>query len=1090
MNRRTLSRARRDLCRAALAACVALLVLAVEAGGASSPASVRLGSAPALPPATELGPVSAHQKLRLTVVLAPRDASALERAAAAVSTPGDPSYRHYLTPHQFAARFGASRRSIATVRATLRADGLALAETTANNLSISVSGDAAHVSRAFGVRLNRYRERGGREIFANNSPPRLPAALSGIVSGVLGLDDIPVAAPAGLINLSSNKAAAHAASSPFAGGLGPTPCPAATAYTASTTGEYTINQIAAAYGMTGLYAQGDFGQGVTVALYELEDYPNEASDIAQYQSCFGTATSINFAQVVDPPLTPNVSAETSVDLENLIGLAPQANITIYRGPNNSPGNYDTLARIVNLDSAQVINDSWGICEQNQVANLPNQENFLLQQADLQGQTFIASSGDRGSEGCVPNCNTVGCTAWVPSNNLGPINADDPASQPFATGVGGSDLSSLGPPPTESAWNELYWGGSGGGISTNFPMPSYQGNSGVPGVVNSYTSGAPCKNPSGYCREVPDVSADAAPHQGYTIYWNGRWTAAGGTSTSAPVWAALAALADAAGGPTLKVSGCTNPKLGFLNPLLYEVAAGVGHANAFRDLTVGDNNPTFTGPYEATPGYDMASGLGAPIVTAGPSPGLVAQLCQASEIGIGSAPTINGLSTQEAPVGTTVTITGTNFTPFTAIWFGNYYANSVSYVDPQHMVATIPPGTGSVNVLALKLSGSSTSGPIDVFTYAPTESISSPAAGGAYTQGQSLSASYSCASSTAGTPTCAGTKPNGAAIDTSLLGQHSFAVTATDANNYSTTSTAVYTVVPPPAIAISGPIPGATYAQGQVLAAQFSCTTSAPVHIAVCAAPVPNGGAVDTQTVGSHSFTVSATDSNGITTSQTITYRVVSPPHATISTPANGAAYVLSASVLSSFACSATSPATIVSCVANTAAGGHLDTTTTGTHHFTATASDSNGISTSTSVSYTVVAVRPEIAGLHEASSHWNARGSKRTRRAVGTTFSFSLDQTAKVTLRFTRRASGRKKSGRCVIASAAPARSPTCALNLGAGNFSVDAQRGSNAISFNGRTSTGNLGAGSYTVTLTAVGLSGKPSAPKSLHFTVGAASR
>ena len=1088
MNRRTLIRARRDLCRAAIAAGFVLLVLAVAPGGAEGPASVRLGSAPALPAATELGAVNPHRKLRLTVVLAPRDASALEKAAAAASTPGSPSYRHYISPHQFAARFGASQRSVALVRSTLRADGLTLGATAADDLSISLSGDAAHVSRAFAVTLHRYLERGGREIYANNSAPRLPAGLSGIVSGVLGLDNLPAAVPAGLIDVKSGNATAQAASSPFAGGLGPVPCAAASSY-ASATGEYTINQIAAAYGMTGLYAQGDFGQGVTVALYELEAYPNQANDIANYQSCYGTSTVINFAPVVDAPLTPNVSAETSVDLENLIGLAPQANITIYRGPNNSPGNYDTLAKIVDADSAQVISDSWGICELNQVANLPNQENVLLQQADLQGQSFIASSGDRGSEGCVPNCpNAPACVFWLPAN-VGPINADDPASQPYATGVGGSDLSSLGPPPTETSWNEIYWGGSGGGISANWPMPPYQTNSGVPGIGNSYSSGVPCGNPSGYCREVPDVSADAAPHQGYTIFWNGGWSAAGGTSTAAPVWAALIALADAAGGASLHASGCSSLKLGFLNPLLYEVAAGAGHANAFRDLTVGDNNPTFSGPYEATPGYDMASGLGAPIATAGSSPGLVAQMCQASQIGLGAAPTISGLSAPEAPVGGTVTITGTNFTPFSAVWFGNYYANSVSYVDPQHLVATIPPGSGSVNVQVLKISGASTKGALDAFTYAPTESISAPAPGGAYTQGQALSASYSCASSTAGSPTCTGSQPNGAAIDTSVLGQHSFSVTGTDANVYHTTTTATYTIVPPPAIAISGPAPGATYAQGQVLAAQFSCTTSAPVQIASCAAPVPNGGAINTQTIGSHSFTDSATDSNGITTSQTITYLVVLPPHATISKPNNGAAYVRNASVVANFACSAASPARIVSCVANTAARGHVDTTTVGTHRFTATASDSNGVSASSSVSYTVVAVRPQIGGLREAPSHWRAHGSKRTRLPVGTIFSFSLDQAAKVTLRFTRKSSGRRKSGRCVAASAAPTGSPTCPLSVATGNFSIDAQRGSNAISFNGRTSTGDLGAGSYTVTVTAVGLSGTPSPPKSLHFTVNAAS-
>jgi len=1103
MNRRTTSRARRDLCRAALAACVALLAasvallaFAVAPGGASGPASVRIGSAPALPAASEIGLVSPRQKLRLTVVLAPRDAAALSEFAAAVSKPGSPAYRHYLDVHQFAERFGADSRSIAAVRATLRADGLTLGATAPDNLSISVSGDAAHVSRAFAVTLHRFRERGGREVFANNFAPRLPAALSGIVSDVLGLDDLPAAAPEGLINFKSHRALAHAASGPFPGGLGPTPCADVSAYAAST-GEYTINQIAQAYGMTGLYAQGDFGQGITVAMYELEAYPTQTIDLNTYQSCYGTATSVTTAPLVDGGSTSGVySAETSVDLENMIGLAPQANIVIYEGPNTSTGDYDTLNAIVSDPiRAQVINDSWGICEPDQFSGLATSESFLLEQAATQGQSFISSTGDRGSEGCV--CHTdPSCSSWVPANGGHALEVDDPASQPYTTGVGGSDLSSIGPPNIETAWNELYWGGSGGGISSTWAMPSYQTNSGVPGIGNSYSSGTPCSNPGGYCREVPDVSADAAPHQGYSIFWSGAshsgWSAAGGTSTAAPVWAALIALADAAG--PLGVDGCNNSRLdtsrlGFLNPLLYEVAAGDGHATAFHDLTVGDNNPTFTGPYPATPGYDMASGLGTPIATAGSSPGLVAQMCAASQIPSVSPPTITALSTHESAVGTTVTITGTHFTPFAAVWFGNNYATNVS--DPNNsttqLIATVPPGNGSVNVQVLELAGATTNGPADAFTYAPTESISSPADGGAYTQGQALFASYSCASSTSGNPSCIGSQPNGAAIDTSTPGKHSFAVTATDANSYSTTTTVSYTVVPPPVIAISGPVPGATYAQGQVLAAQFSCSTSPPVAIASCAAPVADGAAVDTQTIGSHSFTVYATDSNGISTSRTVTYNVASPPRALISMPVDGAAYVRGASVVASFLCSATSPATIVSCSANTAADGHVDTATTGTHQFTATASDSDGVSSSSSVSYSVVAVRPQISGLREAASRLSAHGVKRTRLPVGTTFSFSLDQTAKVTLRFTRKGSGRRKSGRCVALSAAPARAPACALSLGAGNLSVDAQSGYNAVSFKGQTSTGNLGAGSYTVTLTAVGLSGKPSPPGSLHFTVTA---
>ncbi len=101
-----------------------------------------------------------------------------------------------------------------------------------------------------------------------------------------------------------------------------------------------------------------------------------------------------------------------------------------------------------------------------------------------------------------------------------LAVSDPASQPDVTSVGGTSLGhgtqTLGPPPTEQAWNDaLYYseGAGGGGISTTFAMPSYQQ---ALGVVSG-SSGTPCANAGGDCREVPDVSADADPSSGYIIY---------------------------------------------------------------------------------------------------------------------------------------------------------------------------------------------------------------------------------------------------------------------------------------------------------------------------------------------------------------------------------------------------------------------------------------------------------------------------------------------------------------------------------------------------------------------------------------------
>ena len=746
------------------------------------------------------------------------------------------------------------------------------------------------------MRLRRYRILHGRlSVYANTAAPRVPAALRGVVRDVLGLDDVPAAVPAGLVVAGPAKKATQAGAGARAASAGGAPqaCAAASTFAAGHLGTpRTIDQVAQAYGIDGLYAQGDFGAGVTVALDELEGYQDEQTDVSSFEQCFGIQpTAITPIEVDGGPGTYSPSAETSVDIQNLIGLAPAVKIDLYQGPNAGAGIYDLMTASVTAGTAQVINWSWGECEATVPASLVAEEGALIQEAAMQGQTFIASSGDRGSQGCI-SMNAD----WGPEDNE-PNAVEDPTSQPFATSVGASVITSLGQPPAETVWNVRDWGAGGGGVSSNASMPDYQAYSGVPGVISSYSSGTPCGDPSFYCREVPDVSANGGAPQGYAIFYNGAWLDAGGTSTAAPVWTAVAALADASGD-----SGCSPSKpLGFLNPLLYEIAAGTEHASAFNDITTGSNSPTGSGAYPATPGYDMATGLGSPMATDGSSPGLVAQLCNASLIGVGSAPTITNLSPVKAAAGSQVTITGKNFTPYTAVWFGlNTYASQVTYVSPTELIATVPAGSGTVPVIIFKESGSSgsTLNAANSFTFAPTATISSPANGSVYTQGQSVSAAYSCSSAVS----CSGPIASGAALDTSSLGEHSFAVTAKDGTGFTTTATSNYVVVAPPTVAISGPASGATYAQGQVLTAQFSCSASEPLMIQSCSGPVADGAAVDTSTPGSHTFTVSATDSNGVTTSQTVTYTVIATLHASVRTPANGADYVRGSVVHASYAC--------------------------------------------------------------------------------------------------------------------------------------------------------------------------------------------
>jgi hypothetical protein len=318
---------------------------------------------------------------------------------------------------------------------------------------------------------------------------------------------------------------------------------------------------------------------------ELE--PNSNSDINTYQSCYGTGTSVSYINVDGGAGTGAGAGEAALDIEDVIGLAPQSAIDVYRAPNSLLNLYDVYNAIVTANAEKVVSVSWGICEPVE-GSLAGAENALFQEAAVQGQSVFAASGDSGSSDC----------------GGGSLAVDDPAGQPFVTGVGGTSLPSLGPPPAESVWNNGS-GASGGGVSSFWTMPSYQ--SGAPAslhVINSTSSGAPCGAPAGsLCREVPDVAADSDPFTGLAIFHGGAWRRFGGTSAATPMFAALTALINAS-------SGCGGTPVGFANPVLYGSAAGA-YSSEFNDVVSGSNDVSGSGLYPSGLGYDMATGLGSP-----------------------------------------------------------------------------------------------------------------------------------------------------------------------------------------------------------------------------------------------------------------------------------------------------------------------------------------------------------------------------------------------------------------------------------------------------------------------------------------------
>ncbi|MGH9171560.1 MAG: IPT/TIG domain-containing protein [Acidimicrobiales bacterium] len=697
MSRRGQSWAGARACAAGVAALITVsvsLVATTPAGATNKPsssaASVRLstiGPAATVPRDSVVGRLSSSASVQAELILEPRNATALSQYAQQVSSPGAASYRHYISPAKFRAEFAPTAAEAAMVASELRRLGLKVGPTAADGLAIPISATASQIDAAFHTVLDSVKLAGGHMGRWASLTPRLPNSVAQDTMAVIGLDELAVptplgiagtapaaptswapaapAAPAATPATSSTSPAPATPATPATSNGGPTACSAATK-TARQLNSYTDTQFASAYGLDGLYSDGDLGAGQTVGLFELDTFA--MSDLAAFERCYFGASHTNQVSLINidggEPPGPG-GGEAALDVEDVAAYAPAAHIDVYDAPGTLTGWAAEMLAIVGQDKASVVNVSYGLCEADMQSASPGfaqTENVLLEEAALQGQTFVVASGDAGSETCYRNDGTTG------------LSVSDPASQPYALSVGGTSMLAATNPPVETVWND---GGSsalgdsgagGGGISDTWPMPAWQASSSVPGIRSKYSSGAPCGAPVHTdCREVPDVSASADELHGDTIVYGDYWTTIGGTSAAAPKWTAILAETN---------SYCATQHLasvGFAAPPLYQIASNPAeYAEAFNDITKGNNDVLglHDGAYPATKGYDMASGLGSPRVTGeNGTTGLTALLCAAG--GVAKHPSVSGLSPNFGSYagGTPVTITGTDLGGATRVQFG-------------------------------------------------------------------------------------------------------------------------------------------------------------------------------------------------------------------------------------------------------------------------------------------------------------------------------------------------------------------------------------------------------------------------------------
>ncbi len=554
----------------------------------------------------------------------------LSTLLAAQQNPASALYHHWLTPDQFAARFGVADADIAKTQVWLQAQGFQVSGTSRSRDRVTFNATAGQVAAAFRTEIHRYASTRGTH-FAPAGDLSLPATLAPMVAGVLRLSDLH---PQRRTRLQ--------------------PAAVRPAYTSSQTGDHflTPSDVATMYDLTPTYKAGYNGAGQSVAIIG-QSYI-ETAPVAAFQSGAGLAANLPTMVLVPNtgvnginPVGDGDEGESQLDVEYASGMAPGATIFfVYTGDDSNSGVFDSLQYAISENIAPVISGSYGLCEPDlqaegssgvQAANVINQE---VLQANAQGQTVIFSSGDSGSTDCYgdPNLTTPAAQEV--------LAVDFPASIPSVTAMGGTQMaagtfaatntqywqsasgtdviSSLLSYVPETAWNEDISGNStissgGGGTSVLFPRPSWQ--AGVAGI------------PTGTNRLVPDLALQASVESPGYIYCtsdpsdlafsnltssctNGlrspssTFVTAGGTSFAAPIFAGMLAVLNQATHATGQ---------GNVNQTLYTLAANAGtYSGAFHDITAGSNacaaGPTYcstagASSYAATTGYDEATGLG-------------------------------------------------------------------------------------------------------------------------------------------------------------------------------------------------------------------------------------------------------------------------------------------------------------------------------------------------------------------------------------------------------------------------------------------------------------------------------------------------
>ncbi len=533
----------------------------------------------AVAPSFQLPSVTIHIKLSGS------QQTSLDHLLAAQQNPASADFHKWLTPEQYADRFGASQNDLNRIAAWLQSQGLKVQRVARSRTWIQFSGTARQVNNALHTDIHQYLENGELH-YANSSNPSIPAALSDMVLGFRGLNNYrlkPHSKARGLLPRNTTSQGDH---------------------------QMAPDDFATIYDVTPLYTAGIDGTGQKLAVMGQTDI--NLSDIQSFRTHFNLPA-INLQKILvkgqaDPGVSQNDLAEADLDLEWSGAVARNATIIFVY----SSDVFTSLQDAIDNAYAPVITMSYGLCEYGDLVDLPG-ERQMAQQANSEGITWFNAAGDNGAGDCEDQGATIAQDG---------LAVDAPSSVPEVTSMGGSefnegsgsywsgtntanDASALSYIP-EMVWNDSSLGGGlaagGGGASLYFPKPIWQSGPGVPN--------------NGF-RNVPDLSIASSPdHDGYFVYTGGSMQIYGGTSMAAPTMAGIVTLLNEY---LISTGAQQQAGLGNINPTLYRMAQN--SPTAFHDITVGNNAlPCVIGSpncsngsfgYNAVKNYDQASGLGSP-----------------------------------------------------------------------------------------------------------------------------------------------------------------------------------------------------------------------------------------------------------------------------------------------------------------------------------------------------------------------------------------------------------------------------------------------------------------------------------------------